>query len=48
MGQLNLRISDELEEKLRNLAVRKFGARKGFLRKAVEEALREWVERNGV
>lgn len=47
MGQLNLKIPDELEEKLRNTAVRKFGARKGFLRRAVEEAIREWLERNG-
>jgi predicted DNA-binding protein len=46
MGHLNLRIPDELEEKLRELAVKKFGARKGFLTKSIVEALEEWVRKN--
>ncbi|MEM2619433.1 MAG: hypothetical protein QXR87_07185 [Candidatus Hadarchaeales archaeon] len=48
MGQINLKISDALEEKFRNAAVQKFGARKGFLRKAIEEAIQEWINRNNV
>lgn len=47
MGQLNVRIPDELEEKIRRIAAKKFGFKKGFLSKAVIEALKEWVERNG-
>ena len=46
MGQLNLRIPNDLEEKLRNLAVKKFGARKGFLTKSIVGALEEWVKKN--
>ena len=46
MGQVNLNIPDELEEKLRKLAVEKFGARKGFLTNAIVEALEEWIEKN--
>jgi len=46
MGQLNLRIPDELEERLRELAVKKFGARKGFLTNAIVEALKEWIKKN--
>ncbi|MDI6848057.1 MAG: hypothetical protein QMD23_08065 [Candidatus Bathyarchaeia archaeon] len=46
MGHLNLRIPDQLEEELRRLAVKKFGARKGFLTKSIVEALEEWVKKN--
>lgn len=47
MAQLNVIIPDELDEKFRKLAAKKFGLRKGFLSKAVIEALEEWVEKNG-
>jgi hypothetical protein len=46
MGQLNLKIDDELEREFRKVAAERFEARKGFLKKAVEEALREWVKKN--
>lgn len=46
MGQINVTIPDDLEEKLRMLAAKKFGFKKGSLVKAVVEALSEWVERN--
>jgi len=46
MGQLNLKVDDELERKFRKVAAERFEARKGFLKKAVEEALSEWVRRN--
>lgn len=46
MGQLNLKVDDELEREFRKVAAERFEARKGFLKKAVEEALREWIRRN--
>lgn len=46
MGQINLKIDDELEKEFRKVAVEKFGARKGFIKKAIEEAVREWIYKN--
>ena len=46
MGQLNVRIPDELEEKLRFIAAKKFGFKKGSIKRAVIEALEEWVKNN--
>jgi hypothetical protein len=46
MGQLNLKIDDELEREFRKVAAERFEAKKGFLKKAVEEALWEWVKKN--
>jgi len=46
MGQLNIKIPDDLEEKVRLIASRKFGLRKGYLTKAITEALEEWVKKN--
>jgi hypothetical protein len=46
MGQLNLKVDDKLEMEFRKVAAEKFGARKGFLKKAIEEAIREWIRKN--
>jgi hypothetical protein len=46
MGQINLKIDDKLEKKFRKVAAEKFEARKGFLKKAIEEAIRDWVHKN--
>jgi uncharacterized protein (DUF1778 family) len=46
MGQINLKIDDELEKVFRQAAAEKFGARKGFLQKAIEEAVRDWTNKN--
>lgn len=46
MGQLNLKVDDKLEKEFRRVAVERFEAKKGFLKKAVEEALWEWVKKN--
>lgn len=46
MGQLNLKVDDELEKEFRKVAAERFEARKGFLKKAIEEALWEWVKKN--
>jgi tryptophan synthase beta subunit len=46
MGKINLDIDDNLERELRKVAVEKFEARKGFLKKAIEEAIRDWIRKN--
>jgi len=46
MGQLNLHIDDKLEDQFRRVAAEKFGAKKGFLKKAIEEAIKEWISKN--
>jgi len=46
MGKINLEIDDNLEREFRRVAVEKFEARKGFLKKAVEEAIRDWIRKN--
>ncbi len=46
MGQMNVYLPDDLERRLREIAARKFGLKKGFLKKAIIEAIREWVEKN--
>ncbi len=45
MGRITVHLSDELEKKLRFKTVERFGGRKGDLSKAVEEAVRTWVEK---
>jgi len=46
MGQVNLKIDDELERDFRKVAAERFEARKGFLKKAIEEAIQDWVNKN--
>lgn len=46
MGYINVKIPDELEDKIRRLAARKYGFKKGFLKKAIVDALEEWVKNN--
>lgn len=46
MGQINVILPDELEEKLRIIAAKKFGFKRGALKKAVIEAIEKWVEEN--
>ena len=45
MGRVSVFLSDELEKKLRLKTVEMFGGRKGDLSKAVEEAVKTWVEK---
>jgi len=44
MGEIRGVVSGEVEEKFRKLAMKKFGYGKGSLSKALEEALRHWIE----
>jgi tryptophan synthase beta subunit len=46
MGKINLDIDDDLEREFRKIAVEKFEAKKGFLKKAIEEAIRDWIQKN--
>jgi hypothetical protein len=45
MGRVSVHISDELERKLRFKTIERFGGRKGDLSRAVEEAVKTWVEK---
>ena len=44
MGRVGVDLPDELEKKLRLKTIERFGGRKGDLSKAVEEAVKTWVE----
>ena len=46
MGQITVRISDDLENEFRKLIARKSGYRKGQLTIAIEEALDCWIKQN--
>jgi hypothetical protein len=46
MGQINCKINDELERKFRRVAVDRFEPRRGFLKKALEEAMADWIKNN--
>ena len=45
MGRISAVLSDELEKKLRYKALEKFGGKKGDLSRAVEEAVKKWLEK---
>ena len=45
MGRISVAISDELEKKLRFKTIEIFGGKKGDLSKAVEEAIKTWVDK---
>jgi hypothetical protein len=44
MGRVSVYIPDELEKALRFKTIERFGGRKGDLSRAVEEAVRTWVQ----
>ena len=44
MGKISAIVPDELEEKVRQKAIKKFGLKKGYLSNAVFEALEAWVK----
>jgi hypothetical protein len=45
MGRINVDISDELEKQLRLKTVELFGGKKGDLSKAVQEAVKTWINK---
>ena len=46
MGRIHIDISDELEKQLRLKTVERFGGKKGDLSKAVQEAVKTWINKN--
>jgi len=44
MGKITVSIPDDLEEKVRIKAMKKWGMKKGYLSKAVSEALEQWLK----
>jgi len=45
MGRINVDISNELEKQLRLKTVEKFGGKKGDLSRAVQEAVKTWIDK---
>ena len=45
MGKISVSLPDDLEKKIRIKAMKKFGMKKGYLSKAVIEALEYWLEK---
>jgi hypothetical protein len=45
MGRVTVNLSNELEKKLRFKTIEIYGGRKGDLSKAVEQAVKTWVEK---
>jgi len=44
MGKISAIVPDELEEKVRQKAIKKFGIKKGYLSNAVVEAFETWAK----
>jgi hypothetical protein len=45
MGRINVDLSNELEKQLRLKTVERFGGKKGDLSRAVQEAVKTWIEK---
>ena len=45
MGRITVDLPDELEKKMRFKTIERFSGRKGDLSRAVEEAVRAWVNK---
>ena len=45
MGRINIDMPDELEKQLRIKTVERFGGKKGDLSKAVQEAVKTWINK---
>ncbi len=46
MGIITVSIDDKTEKVLRKIAIARFQKRKGYLGKAIGEAIDEWAEKN--
>lgn len=46
MGRLDAIVDDSIEEQFRMEAIKRFGARKGNLSKALEEAMDLWIKKD--
>ncbi|MGZ4850857.1 MAG: hypothetical protein ACXV76_11875 [Halobacteriota archaeon] len=43
MGRINVDLPDELEKQLRFKTIEEFGGKKGDLSRAVQEAVKTWI-----
>ena len=48
MGRIDVQLPDQLEKEFRLEIGKRFGMKKGNLRKAVEQAIRQWIENDDV
>jgi hypothetical protein len=45
LGRINVDITDDLEKQLRLKTVETFGGKKGDLSKAMQEAVKTWIDK---
>ena len=45
MGTITINIQDEVEDRFRNIAAVMYGKRKGYLGKAINDALECWIKK---
>jgi hypothetical protein len=46
MGRIVITISNDLEKRFRDVVYKRYGLRRGSLKKAIEEALELWISFN--
>jgi len=46
MGEIKIKISDEIERKFREMAMRNFGYSKGSISQAAQKAIADWIVTN--
>jgi hypothetical protein len=46
MGKISVVLPNDLEERVRQKAIKDFGIKKGYLSKAVVSALKSWLEKS--
>jgi len=46
MGEIKIKVSDELEKKFREMAMKNFGYSKGSISQAAQKAIMDWVVSN--
>jgi hypothetical protein len=47
MGRLDVEVEDKLEQRLRMAVLKRYGGRKGDLKKAVVDAIEKWLKEEG-
>lgn len=48
MGRIDVELSDKLEKEFRLEVGKRFGMKKGNLTKAIEQAIRHWIENKNI
>jgi hypothetical protein len=48
MARINLVIDDELDEQFRNEVAKRLGMKKGNIKIAIEEAMKDWIGRKAL